>query len=239
MFAAVEFRRIAGRQILGRKVYFSVIRAALVGLIATGSTVHAFDRLTAAQELVYDRAHLSNTRAGQQIMYRYRSQKSDDDIVTDRVLLSINKTHDNDKRDVVLDFLSAERHMALPDFNGYRGNPVIIAMLEHIAQSFGRETGGGVLYFRNRIRDALAKESTGIEEIRVDYGATAIAATRVSFSPFIDDSYLAQKPEYTGARSSIILSEEVQGGVVGIAVVSGQDDIGYFEREIVFEKIIE
>ncbi len=188
---------------------------------------------------MYDRAHLSNTRAGQQIIYRYRSQKSDDDIVSDRVLLSITKTHDNDKRDVVLDFLSAERHMVLPDFNEFRGNPVIIAMLEHIAQSFGRETGGGVLYFRNRIRDALARDSTGVEEITVDFGAMTVAATRVSFAPFIDDGYLAEKPEYTGARFSIILSEEVQGGVVGVAVKSGQDDIIFFEREIVLEKIIE
>lgn len=239
MFSAVLFSRIAGRHMLGRILCFTTIRALLIGLVAVGATAHAFDQLTTAQNLVYGTAHLSNTRAGQQIIYRYRSQKSDDDIVNDRVLLSIVKNHDDDKRDVVLDFLSAERHIILPDFNEFRGNPVIIAMLEHIAQTFGRETGGGVLYFRNRIRDALAKDSTGVEKISVDNGAMTIAATRVSFAPFVDDSYLAEKPEYTGARFSIVLSDEVLGGVVGVAVKSGQNDLAYFEREIVFEKIIE
>jgi len=211
----------------------------LISLVAASAAAQAFEQLSAAQNLLYGRAHLSNTLAGQQIRYRYRSQKSVDDIVNDRVLLSITKSHDDDKRDVALDFLSAERHMILPDFNEFRGNPVIIAMLEHIAQSFGRETGGGVLYFRNRIRDALADSSTGIEDITVDFGATTIAATKVSFSPFIKDRYLAGKPEYTGATISIVLSEEIQGGVVGVAVKSGQNDAAYFEREIVFEKIIE
>jgi hypothetical protein len=222
-----------------RKFCIITIRAALIGLLVAGATAHAFEQLTPAQNLVYGTSHLSNTRAGQQILYRYHSQSSADDNVNDRVLLSITKSHDDDKRDVVLDFLSADRHMILPDFNEFRGNPVIIAMLEHIAQSLGRETGGGVLYFRNRIRDALADSHTNIEEITMDYGATTIAATRVSFAPFINDSYLAEKPEYTGATFSILLSEEVQGGVVGVAVKSGQNDAVFFEREIVFEKIIE
>ncbi len=239
MLSSVLSNRITARRPLDRKFCITSLRAMLIGLVAAAAAAQAFDQLTEAQNLVYGREHLSNTLAGQQILYRYRSQKSADDIVNDRVLLSITKSHDDDKRDVVLDFLSADRHMILPDFNEFRGNPVIIAMLEHIAQSFGRETGGGVLYFRNRIRDALADSSTGIEEINVDFGATTIAATRVSFAPFIKDRYLAQKPEYTGARFSIVLSEEVPGGVVGVAVKSGQNDAVYFEREIVFEKIIE
>ncbi|MCP4877304.1 MAG: hypothetical protein GY896_17730 [Gammaproteobacteria bacterium] len=239
MFAAVLFNRSAGRHMPGRNFRFAILGVGLTGLAAVGATAHAFEQLNAAQNLVYGTAHLSNTRAGQQIIYRYRSQKSADDIVKDRVLLSVSKSHDDDKRDVVLDFLSAERHMPLPDFNGFRGNPVIIVMLEHIAQGFGRETGGGVLYFRNRIRDALAKDSTSIEEIKMIYDTRTINAKRVSFAPFVDDSYLAEKPEYTGARFSIILSAEVQGGVVSIAVKSGQNNVADFERELVFEKIIE
>jgi len=231
--------RITGWHGRDRKFCIVTIRAVLIGLLVASATAHAFEQLAPAQNRVYGTSHLSNTRAGQQILYRYRSQKSADDNVNDRVLLSIKKSHGDDKRDVALDFLSADRHMALPDFNDFRGNPVIIAMLEHIAQSFGRETGGGVLYFRNRIRDALADSSTGVEEITVDFGAKTIVATRVSFAPFIKDSYLAEKPEYTGARFSILLSEEVQGGVVGIAVKSGLNDAVFFEREVVFEKIID
>ncbi len=239
MFSALQSRRISKRQTPAGKSCISKIQVVLVVFAASGPTAHAFDQLTPAQNLVYNKTHLINTQAGQQITYRYQSQVSDDDIVNDRVLLSIVKSHDDDKRDVVLDFLSAERHVAFPDFNGFRGNPVIIAMLEHVAQSFGRETGGGVLYFRNRIRDALARDSTEVEETAANFGTTTVAATRVSFSPFADDQYLAEKPEYTSARFSIILSEKIPGGVAAVTVKSVRGDTTFFEREIAFEKITE
>jgi len=195
----------------------------------------AFENLTPAQNLIYDTAHLSNTVAGQQINYRYHSRTAADEVIDDRVSLSIVKSHGNEKRDVVLNFLSAERHLPLPDFNAFRGNPVIIAMLEHIAQSFGRETGGGVLYFRNRIRDALAKDSTRVEQMTVAYHQQTIEASRVLFSPFSGDAYLAEKPAYTNAAFSITLSGKVPGGVVRVAVLSRHNDVFYFEREIIIE----
>jgi hypothetical protein len=219
----------------GMNFYVITLRVILVSLVAFTGTAHSFENLTTAQNLVYDTAHLSNTVAGQQINYRYHSQIASDDIITDRVSLSIKQTHKDNKRDVVLDFLSAERHMAFPDFNAFRGNPVIIAMLEHIAQTFGRETGGGTLYFRNRIRDALAQKSTQIKQITVEYSGRTIDATAVFFSPFVGDVYLVEKPEYTHANFTITLSDDVPGGVVGIAVKSSQNDVAYFIREIVIE----
>jgi hypothetical protein len=232
---AVQSDAISRRHRTGRNFYVITFRVVLISLVAFTGTAHSFENLTAAQNLVYGTAHLSNTVAGQKINYRYHSQIATDDIIADRVSLSIKKTHKDNKRDVVLDFLSAERHMAFPDFNAFRGNPVIIAMLEHSAQSFGRETGGGALYFRNRIRDALAKKNTQIEQITVVYGGRTIGATRVFFSPFAGDVYLVEKPEYTQANFTITLSDDVPGGVVSIAVKSSQNDVTYFKREIVIE----
>ena len=235
MTSAVQSDPVTWRHTMGRCCCVMTILVVLIGLVALSGVAQAFEKLTAAQNLVYDTAHLSNTLAGQQINYRYRSQMATDVIIEDRVSLSIKKTHEDDKRDLVVDFLSAERHMPFPDFNAFRGNPVIIAMLEHIAQGFGRETGGGVLYFRNRIRDALAKESTRIELVTIEFKDRTIEATRVLFSPFVGDAYLAERPEYTHAAFSITLSNEVPGGVVGIAVTSSHNGVTYFEREIVIE----
>jgi hypothetical protein len=232
---AIQSNAISRRHRTGRIFYVNTFRVVLISLFSFTGTAHSFENLTSAQNLVYGTAHLSNTVAGQQINYRYSSQVAMGDIIIDRVSLSIKETHKDNRRDVVLDFLSAERHMPLPDFDDFRGNPVIVAMLEHIAQSFGRETGGGALYFRNRIRDGLAKKSTQIEQITVGYSDTTIGATRVLFSPFAGDVYLVEKPEYTQANFTITLSEDVPGGVVGIAVKSSQNDITYFKREIVIE----
>ena len=204
-------------------------------LVAIPGIAQAFENLTPAQNLVYGTAHLSNTVAGQHISYRYHSRTGADDVIDDRAVLSIEKSHGNEKRDVALDFLSEERHLPLPDFTAFRGNPVIIAMLEHVAQSFGQETGGSVLYFRNRIRDALANENNRIEQVTVAYHDETVEALRIVFSPFTSDVYLAEKPEYTSAAFSITLSDSVPGGVVRVAVLSRQNDVFYFEREIVIE----
>ena len=203
-------------------------------LEAIVATVHAFE-LTPAQRLVYDTPHLSNTVDGQRISYRYRSLEHGNDVVNDRVSLSISEGREKGRRNVIVEFLSAERRMVLPEFTDYRGNPVIIAMLEHIAQAFGKETGGGVLYFRNRIRDALAQDNLEIERLNMEYDGKTVAARRVNFLPFAGDRYLGGQPEFTGAVFMIVVSEQVPGGVIAVGVKSVQDGVVFFEREITIE----
>ncbi len=235
MSSAVQTASIPFYHARGRSFCFIVLRGIVFGLLTFTTMVQAFEQLTAAQNLVYDQAHLSNTTAGQQINYRYHSQKDSEDAISDRVSLLIRKAYEGDKRDVALEFLSNERRVPFPDFNAFRGNPVIIAMLEHIAQSFGRDTGGGVLYFRNRIRDALANKNTQINQISAEYNDKAIDAKRIIFSPFVGDPYLAEKPEYTKAIFSITLSSDVPGGVVSVTVSSSHQGGTYLERKIVIE----
>lgn len=217
---------------------FRIVASGLffVCVLLVAAPTHAFEKLTAAQNLVYDRAHLSNTRAGQEIVYGYRSELAPDEIIDDRVVLKVSKAHEDNRRDVALEFLSAERRMFLPEFTAFRGNPVIIAMLEHIAQNLGRATGGGVLYFRNRIRDALATHKVSIEAVETVFNGQTVNATRISFMPFVGDSYLAQQPEYTAANFSILLSDHVPGGVVGIAARSGRNGESQFVYEIVINQ---
>ena len=54
--------------------------------------------------------------------------------------------------------------------------------------------------------------------------------------PFVGDSYLAQQPEYTAANFSILLSDFVPGGVVGVAARSGQNGESQFVYEIVINQ---
>ena len=235
MSSAVQSGFLSFRHIVGRGFCAATTFGLLIFLFAHTGIAQAFEELTAAQKLIYDKAHMFNTSAGQKINYRYRNQVMEGTPITDRVSLSIEKVREHNKRDMVVDFLSAERRMPFPDFTDFRGNPVIIAMLEHIAQSFGRDTGGGVLYFRNRIRDGLAKENVLIEQLAAKYGDKPINATRMLFSPFKDDSYLAEKPEYTSAEFSIILSDDVPGGVFSVSVKSSPGSANGFQREIVIE----
>lgn len=194
----------------------------VLGLLCL-TTASAFDQLSEAQSLIYDTGHLANTREGQQIVYDYESYGTDDARLEDHATLTVSKALDEGRRDVELSFLSEERHLALPPFPGYRGNPIIIAMLEHIAQSMGADTGGGALYFRNRIRDALADEKLTVEDGEASYAGNSIATRSLAFRPFVDDAYLGSSSLYRNTEFSIQFSDQVPAGVLKITVHAESD----------------
>ncbi len=211
------FRECSQHLPIGRCMRRTVV---LTLLVWPALTANAFEELNDAQSWIYGKPHLSTTVEGQSIAYRYRSQISTEPPVLDQATLSVEKSYADNKRDVALDFLSSERHLPLPDFTRFQGNPIIMAMLEHIAQYMGNETGGGALYFRNRIRDSLASAATVIEQTRLPFNGKEIQATVLTLSPFIGDAYLLEQPRFTQAVISITLSDAVPGSVVDIGVKS-------------------
>ncbi len=202
--------------------------------MAAASPATSFDQLSEAQALIYDTSHLANTRKGQVLEYRYTRTDATVTEAQDSATLLIKETGEGDRRDVEVEFLTGEQHMPLPPFTGYRGNPMIIAMLEHIAQGIGAETGGGVLYFRNRIRDALANESLSIESAKAVYNDTTVNTDILRFKPFTEDTYLKGNPVFRDAEFVISLSDAVPAGLlmVSITATDGNDD---FSRQLALQ----
>lgn len=194
------------------------------------STATAFEDLNEPQTLIYDTSHLEQTNAGSTIAYNYAYiDNNTDKTIEDQVLLSIKKEHENAHRDVSLSFLTAERKLHLPDFNKRRGNPVIIGMLEHLAQTMGKETGGGALYFRNRIKDKLADENLEV----VQSGDKS----EFSFSPFVNDPYVADHIALTESVITIAFSNEVPGQLLSIEYVSGPSNKPEASRKLEFSGV--
>ncbi|MEE9333983.1 MAG: hypothetical protein V3U65_07810 [Granulosicoccaceae bacterium] len=206
--------------------------AMLVAIAApyVASTATAFEDLNEPQTLIYDTSHLVQTNAGTTIAYDYAYIDNTTDIkIEDQVFLSIKKEHENAHRDVSLSFLTAERKLHLPDFNKRRGNPVIIGMLEHLAQAMGTETGGGALYFRNRIKDKLADEN--LEVIQTG------DKSEFSFSPFVNDPYVADRVALTESVITIAFSNEVPGQLLSIEYVSGPSNNPEATRKLEFSGV--
>lgn len=202
--------------------------------LMTVGSASAFDELNEAQNLIYDTGHLANTEKDQIVSYRYRGDDSGSDAFTDSVTLTVLQSGEEGRRDVELQFLTGERQMALPPFTGYRGNPVIIAMLEHIAQKMGEETGGGVLYFRNRIRDSLAARDVQVKSGSSTYKGVDIPTRSITFSPFTDDSYLLEYPVFRHSLFTIEFSDKVPAGVIEIDVTAQDEDVR-FHRTLTLE----
>ena len=222
------------------RLSFVLVAAPLVCLFA--SHAGAFDELNAAQSLIYDRPHLASSAAGDEIDYRYRARVGESAAIEDRARLRVAALADEERRDVTLDFLSEARRIELPPFEGYRGNPVLIAMLEHLARELALAAGGAPLYVRNRIRDALAREDTAIVEAEAALAdGREVSATTLEFLPFRGDAYLGARPGIGDARFRIVLSDAVPGGVVAIGARSGEsgetDDASgaRFDYELAFD----
>ena len=209
--------------------------AITLGCLIVATNASAFDELNEVQALLWDKPHLSNTQKGQTISYHYRSEVADAEPVDDTVTVSITAQVDEERRDVEIDFLTEERHLAMPDFPGYRGNPVLMAMLEHVVQEIGKETGGGALYFRNRIRHVLASDKVNVENKALSVNDKNIDTTVLSFKPFEKDENLAADSIYQHAVFSITLSDTVPGGIVGIGVNARADGQPDFSRQITIQ----
>ena len=187
----------------------------------------AFENLNLPQQLIYDTSHLAKTESGATIVYAYTSHDTDlDETVEDFVKLNIQKIRPDDRRDVSVEFLSGSLKISLPAFDNYRGNPVIIGMLEHLAQAIGRDTGGGALYFRNRIRDKLADESIEVVESKTTAGGKDSEITRTSFSisPLRNDPYVADRSDLTESVITLSFSDDLPGGLLAIEFASGPVD---------------
>ena len=190
-------------------------------LLVSPGAGFAFEDLNEAQALIYDRAHLATLSEGDEVVYRYEAILDGGAPVEDTVRLEVQGEPDEERRDVTLDFLSGERHLILPSFEGYRGNPVLIAMLEHISQSLAATSGGGALYFRNRIRDGIAGEAAEVESASMTFGDRDVETTSLAFEPFRGDAYLGARPGFGDARFRIVFSDDVPGGVISVAASSG------------------
>ena len=182
------------------------------------------DALSPAQKLVYETPHLAGTEPGDELGYAYSSAGDAGGgpapAATDRATLTVAAAHEDGRRDVRLDFLSGERRLELPSFDGWRANPVLLAAFERFAQDFASAGGGGALYFRNRMRDALVAGAT-TEAVELVFDGAPVAATRIELRPFENDPYVGARPGFADAVVRLELSDEVPGGVLSAAVVSG------------------
>lgn len=203
-----------------------------VALISIGNTAIAFDELNQAQTLLFNSPHLMNTKDGQSINYAYHSNMDENKIVDDVVTLNITAEVDEERRDVEIDFLTDERHLILPPFPAYRGNPVLMAMLEHVVREVGEDTGGGALYFRNRIRDELASENVSVKEQEISVNENKIDATVLQFQPFQKDKMISSDSIYADAVFTITLSDTVPGGIVDIGISAGPKAQSAFSRQL-------
>jgi hypothetical protein len=197
-------------------------RAILAGLAAWGTlgaspAARAKDELdvpgfqvSAAERLLFLRAHLSNIRPPCLLRYRYRRESRTDGRIDDQASLLLTSGATAGCCAVHVDYLSGERALRLPDIPDARANPVVLYFLEHQMRQLQQRTGGPVGHFRGRTRVALAESAT-VSEGTLRYGEEDVQSHTVRVAPYLDDPYRNRFGAEAATEYSFVLADAVPG----------------------------
>ena len=179
---------------------------------------------TKAQILLFDTPHLSNIRSVGSLRYDFDQRGTEVVGFSDSVELFITKVHDDGSKNLRFDFLTGQRRLPFSPVEGYRGNPLVMLFLQHDVVAMARELGGQPNYFRNRLRDALAKGGE-IEHFTLSHNGRDLEAVRVTLTPFLGDRYREKFGAHENKTYEFVFAEGLPGGIYQIRTsVPGQGE---------------
>lgn len=181
--------------------------ATLAGAQATSDP----SELSPANRALYTNHHLDSIKSPTVLVYGFRKTGSLERGFEDKVEAEITGIEDDGGKDLSFHFLSGEHHIEFRDFVDYAGNPVFMLFLERDVREMQRINHGNALYYRNRIRNALAGSATVAPTTFTMDGKT-LKGTEIRIQPYADDPDIDRYPRFKNKTYSFILSDEVPGG---------------------------
>lgn len=178
-----------------------------------------------AERIIFMTEHLGALQPPQTLAYRFRKHGSLEEDFEDRVTLRLSPTASGACCNGEADFLSDARRLRLPAVEDARANPVILYFLEHDVRDMNRLTKGQQNHFRKRIRMAIY-QGARVEQRALEYLGRPISAQQVVISPYEDDPNRGRFEQYADKQYVFWLSNEVPGGVFGVASRMNARDAG-------------
>lgn len=191
----------------------------LAGLVATGgvattSMAAAAAPAPAATAVLFDAAHLKNMKAGEEAIYNFERNGSDQKLLgenfKDTIRVKVDEVADDATRTVSVDVFTADRARPTQHIAGMTGNPLLVVFLDRAISNFASLAGGSRPYLKNRFKQQLATAST-VEPVVIDYKGQKIEGYRVKVSPFVGDPSALKMQGYDGSSFEIVVSEKLPG----------------------------
>lgn len=200
------------RSLLAFSVAAMLLAGAAGGAAAEEARPQAAD-LSPAQIALFETPHLAALPTPLRLDYAFRREEEGKEPVEDRIRLELRAARQEGRRDVHPEFFSGPRAIAYPPALGFRGNPLLLFALDRDTRELSGATGGSALWFRNRIRHALAEGAAMRDtEIALEDGRRA-PAVEIAIAPFAGEP---RARRYQGRRYVFVLSEAVPGAIHAI-----------------------
>ena len=190
-----------------------------------------------AQIALFETPHLQNVSHAETLDYRF--VRDGPGGFTDRLAMHVLQVHPDSTKEVSFDFLTGARRVAYPELDNFRGNPLLLLVLERDAQEMKATLGLSATYFRNHIREAFVDRAT-VDAATFPLAGHPVAARIVTVRPFAADSRLEHFPTVQSKTYSFVLSDSVPGTLAEMRIEMPPDPaagIPAFAQRITFQGV--
>lgn len=188
--------------------------------------------------IIFDAQHMMNTHAGDEIVYDFARNVSDEKQLglgfKDKISLKVADQADG-KKALDLQIYTGERARDLQKMTDMSINPMFIVTMQQAVSSFRAVGGGDFSYLKNRFTKNLDEKAT-IEPCKIDYKGQTVDAFRITFEPYKGDPNANRMRGYEASTFTFIVSKAVPGELVeALSVVksSAAENPGFEERTTV------
>lgn len=196
------------------------VAAPFAALLLAGAPAYAGPP---TMDLVFKASHFARIADGRTVTYdfvRTANGGANDKLepsFEDKVSILVGP--EGNANSVRIDLFTGARAQKLDNMSK-TGNPVIVALLEQDVREMNRTLGGSPFYFRNRLRQALAEDTTA-QPTKFEFGGKTHDGWKVTLKPFADDQQNAYRlKEYAQRSYELTFSDDVPGGLYALKTVT-------------------
>ena len=186
----------------------------------TGATAAEDRPLSPAQTALFDTPHLSNVTRPETLNYTYA--RVGPDAFADRILVEIKRINPDGTKDMTFDYLTGAHHVAFPAVGDFRGNPLLMLVLDRDVAMMSSALGMSEAYFRNRIRESFL-DAAVVTDTTVSVAGAETPARTVVVTPFAHEQRLARIPSLQAKTYSFTLARTVPGMIASIRIDTPPD----------------
>ncbi|APH55240.1 putative secreted protein [Granulibacter bethesdensis] len=175
-----------------------------------------------AVHAVFESPHLANITQPETLIYsyEYKGPQSFTDTVSEQII----KIHPDGTKLVGFHFLTGDRFMFTPSLDDYRGNPLVMIFLEHDVMEMKKSIGMAAAYFRARVKEGFFKAA--VTDTTFTHDGKSLPARQVVMEPFATESRLQNVPFIQHKKYTIILCDQLPGGIAQIRTEQPGDPKG-------------
>lgn len=172
------------------------------------------DEMSSANVSLFVDEHLVEIKEPSRIFYKFEKSSTLEDSFVGNVVLNIVKIDDVQNKYITFRYLKGRNKVRFPPQIGAKGNPVFMLFFERDSRDMQRLTGGNALFFRSRIRHAIAATET--KDVEIMFNQNLISAKEISFTPFENTQLRNRVTRYKNKKFKVILSEKIPGHIFKI-----------------------